>query len=421
MDDALLACPRCTSPLGDGTCARCGIAYPEHGGVRCLLHDADQACARFAARFDDVARESAAQLAAIADELARERSVASARLQAFAAGVRDSAATIAALAPTPHRRAHDDTIPSVAGHASLFDHYEYAFRDWAWDGDENELACARVREAAGDQERPRVLVLGAGACRLAYDLHHRLDARATVALDIQPLLLAIARRMIAGDTLALAEFTANHLAAPHAVALRSLRAPAPARPGLTLVCADATRPPVRAASFDLVVAPWFLDQLHCDVRDVLPAIHGALADGGRFVFHGPLLHPRGKPLARCFTEAELLALLPAAGFEPCARRCDALPYLRAPEGSARTEPVLTIGARKIAGDDLPPWLQGIALPIPRTTKRVPADPLAAAIAALVDGERSALAIATLLSRRGGIAPRVALDATLAGLHALVRQ
>ncbi|HWB79123.1 MAG TPA: class I SAM-dependent methyltransferase [Nannocystaceae bacterium] len=419
MDDALLTCPRCTSPLGDGACARCGLAYPEHDGVRCLLHDADQACGRFAARFDEVARESAAQLAAITDELARD-AIARARLQAFAAGVRTSAATIAALAPQA-RAARDEAVPSVAGHASLFDHYEYVFRDWAWDDAENELACNRVIEAAGDPTRPRVLVLGAGACRLAYDLHHRLDARATVALDIQPLLLAIASRMFAGDTLALAEFTANHLATPHAVALRSLRAPAPARPGLTLVCADATRPPVRNASFDLVVAPWFLDQLHCDVRDVLPAIHGALADGGRFVFHGPLLHPRGKPLARCFTEAELLARLPTAGFEPCARRCEALPYLRAPEGSARTEPVLTIAAKKIAGADLPPWLQGIALPIPRTAKRPSSDPLAAAIAALIDGERSALAIATLLSRRGGLAPHLALDATLAGLHTLVRQ
>lgn len=417
MDDALLVCPRCTSPLGDGACARCGIAYPEHDGVRCLLHDAAQACERFAARFDEVAHESAAQLAAIADD---RDSIARARLQAFAEGVRTSAATIAALAPKA-RGTRDGGIPSVAGHASLFDHYEYAFRDWAWDDDENALACARVCEAAGDLQRPRVLVLGAGACRLAYDLHHRLDARATVALDIQPLLLAIARRMIAGDTLALAEFTANHLAAPQAIALRSLRAPAPARPGLTLVCADATRPPVRNGSFDLVVAPWFLDQLHCDVRDVLPAIHGALADSGRFVFHGPLLHPRGKPLARCFTEAELLARLPAAGFAPCSRRREALPYLRAPEGSARTEPVLTIGARKIDGPDLPPWLQGVALPIPRTTKRPSSDPLAAAIAALVDGERSALAIATLLSRRGGLAPRIALDTTLAGLHALVRQ
>lgn len=424
-------CPRCASLLGDGlACVGCSRRYPSIDGVPCLLHDADRARDRFAARFADVARDSEAQLAAIDDELARERPSAAtgARLRAFADGVRTSAATIASIAARAGLTCadgRDDPIPSVAGHAPLFDHYEYLFRDWGW-GDageqENELAVARVADAAARVASPRVLVLGAGAGRLAYDLHHRLEARVTLALDIQPLLVLVARRMFAGESIALAEFAANHLADRHAVCPRRLRAPAPARAGLELAIVDATRPPVQSGSFDVVVTPWFVDQLASDVRDLLPAIHGALADGGRWVFSGPLLHPRGKPLARCFTADELLELLPGAGFDPGAVRHDVAPYLRTPEGSARTEPVLTFAATKRAGErwSLPPWLRAHALPIPRSAcARRPSDPVAAAIAALVDGERSVLAIAALLARRG-LDGAVALTATLAGLHALLR-
>lgn len=428
------ACPRCAAPLAGGdafACTSCGARHPVIAGVPCLLHDAAQACDRFAARFADVARESEAQIAAIADELARDPAApsTSARLHAFAEGVRTSAATIGSLGvalDSAPRAASSDAIPSVAGHTSLFDHYEYVFRDWGWAAageDENELAAARVSEAARTAgAAPRVLVLGAGAGRLAYDVHRRLDARLTLALDIQPLLVLVAQRMFAGESLVLAEFSANHLATRHAVSPRRLHAPSAARAGLELAFADATRPPVQPGSFDVVITPWFVDQLASDVRDLLPSIHAALADGGRWVFFGPLLHPRGKPLARCFTEDELFELLPGAGFEPGVARRDVVPYLRAPEGSARAEPVLTFAATKRTGErwSTPAWLRALALPIPRAAvARRASDPIAAAIASLVDGERSVLAIAGLLARRG-LDRAVALDATVAGLHTLLR-
>lgn len=430
--DPLFACPRCDAPQGGAgplVCPRCGASHPVIDGVPCLMHDAAAACGRFAARFADAASECAAQLVALDRELVgAPMATTRARLAAFAEGVRTSAATLATLGERiPKARDPDVVVPSVAGHASLFDHYEYAFRDWGWgaEGDaQNGRALARVIEAAGDLGRaPRVLVLGAGAGRLAYDLHVELGAQATVALDIQPLLVLLARRMSLGDEVELAEFTTNYLAVPQAVVSRALRAPAPAPPGLVFAFADATRPPVPSGTFDLVVTSWFLDELHADVRDVLPAIGDALVDGGRWVFHGPLLHPRGKPLARCVVADELVELAMAAGLEPVARRRDVMPYLRGPEGNGRSEPVLTLAARKRAASarPCPPWLRAVTLPIPRSMASVPTrDPLAVAVATFVDGRRSALGIAELLARHAGVAPRVALDTALSGLHELAR-
>ncbi|MBK8240589.1 MAG: class I SAM-dependent methyltransferase [Deltaproteobacteria bacterium] len=431
-----LCCPRCAAELAPdvGTCVGCDAPLPVIDGVRCLLHDAADARDRFAAQYAAFDREGRMQLEAIATTLADgDLPMATrARLQRLAAGVQQTSTISRMLArrggltePGPHHA--DATVPSVAGHGPLTNDYEYLFRDWGWGAhadDEHARTLALVRRGIADRPGQRVLVLGAGAARLAYDLHHALAAGHTLAVDIHPLLVAVAARMFAGDSLVLAEFTPNHLASPHAVVERTLAAPAAAAPGLELLLADATRVPVVPGSFDVVVTPWFIDRLDRDVRSLLPAVHAALAPGGRWISYGPLLHARGKPLSACVTESELLELLPSSGFTPIATHRDIVPYLLAPDGSGRMESVLLLASEKRDGDhwSLPPWLRGIDLPIPRALRLHavnPASPAAAAIASLVDGRRSALAIATALVRRG-LPARGALDATIDGLLALLR-
>ncbi len=57
-----------------------------------------------------------------------------------------------------------------------------------------------------DEAPGKVLVLGAGAGRLAYDLHMRTTAALTAVLDFNPLLLIVAERVTRGDSLELYEF-----------------------------------------------------------------------------------------------------------------------------------------------------------------------------------------------------------------------
>ena len=85
--------------------------------------------------------------------------------------------------------------------------------------------------------------------------------------------------------------------------------------------------------------------------------------------------------------------------------------------------VMVLAADRVPGErwDLPTWLRGVEIPVPRTAATTRAcGPVAAAIGALVDGRRSALATATLLASRG-VPRRVALDATIEGLMALQAQ
>ena len=75
-------------------------------------------------------------------------------------------------------------------------------------------------------------MLGAGAGRLAYDIHMRWGPPLTIAADFNPLLLFVARDVAQGGVVELYEFPiAPRTIADHAI-LRALQAPAPVRAGL---------------------------------------------------------------------------------------------------------------------------------------------------------------------------------------------
>jgi SAM-dependent methyltransferase len=48
-----LVCPECRSPLDRLLCASCGVAYPQHDGIPCLLGDAQPSATLQASYFDD--------------------------------------------------------------------------------------------------------------------------------------------------------------------------------------------------------------------------------------------------------------------------------------------------------------------------------------------------------------------------------
>ena len=76
------------------------------------------------------------------------------------------------------------------------------FRDWVWDNGENEALFQAVEKVLHADPRPRIgslLTVGAGACRLPYDMHRRYSPDLSVALDLNPLLLQVASHVIQGD------------------------------------------------------------------------------------------------------------------------------------------------------------------------------------------------------------------------------
>jgi uncharacterized protein YbaR (Trm112 family)/SAM-dependent methyltransferase len=309
----------------------------------------------------------------------------------------------------------------------LIEYYDHLLRDWAWDqeSDENPRSRDLVLRALGeDRELGRVLVLGAGGCRLAYDLHGRCKPALTVALDRSPLSLVAAKAVMFGKGLDLYEFPGIPRDARAACVERQLRAPAGAPERFELVLADAFTAPLRPGAFDTVLTPWFIDIVPVDLRDTLSLIHRLLAVGGRWINYGPLNYSKDHPHAQRYTPDELVALARLAGFQvgPVEEADIELLGSRA-VANGRTERVLCFAARKlqsvpISPGDPPAWLVFSHLPIPRLPRLdgyVPEHPVLAFIARSIDGVRTQRDLADVLVKQHGARP----DAVLAGTRALL--
>lgn len=229
----------------------------------------------------------------------------------------------------------------------------YLFRDWAWPGgadDENKRALAALRRVSHGQALGRVLVLGAGACRLAYDLHLHCGGAETSVVDIDPYLLVVAAAVVRGVDVNLTETNANATTVESVSRRWRLAAPAgPLAPQhFHFFLADGTEPPFEAGTFDTVVTPWFVDQVPLDLRDLLPRIHGLLAPGGRWINRGPLLYrPDLLSIGQWYAQEEIFELAAATGFRMGAWESASEPNVVSPlTGRGSVENVVTFEARR---------------------------------------------------------------------------
>mgnify|MGYP001822095942 CR=1 FL=1 len=145
-------------------------------------------------------------------------------------------------------------------------YYANIHRDWSWGDAENRASLEQIKSVLQDRsDLGNVLVLGAGAGRLAYDIHRQLDCASMVAMDFNPLLVLVAAAVTSGSALELYEFPIAPYGPDDDAVLRKLSAPEPVRDGFQLVLGDALRPPFPSRSFDTVVTPWLIDIISEDL------------------------------------------------------------------------------------------------------------------------------------------------------------
>jgi hypothetical protein len=290
----------------------------------------------------------------------------------------------------------------------LTNYYVNVQRDWAWGDEENAAGLAELAHVLGGELRGlgRTLVQGAGAGRLAYDLHQSGDAPLTVATDFNPLLLFVAREMFAGRTLELYEFPIAPRRLEDQAPLRRLAAPQAARAGLELVAADALHAPFADGAFDTVVTPWFIDIIGEPFARVAARVNLLLKPGGRWINSGSMAFSRAAHADRIGLE-EALELLPGAGFGDVAVRENTLPYMRSPASRpSRLENVVSWVAHKSGAAAeiprarvLPEWLLQPDRPVPRTRAfemQAISSRVHAFLLAMINGERSARDMARML-------------------------
>jgi hypothetical protein len=398
-------------------CGGCSSGYPVIGDIPWLFPDPRQAMAEWRGRLGLLTQHLASESAAMRDE-AKDATLPEStrrRLAHVAAANDDQVARLRALlaplgleqagATEATQRALGTRLPTEQG---LTNYYVNLHRDWSWGDEENAAALGEIRAVLGGSVAGlgRTLVQGAGAGRLAYDLHASGDAPLTVATDFNPLLLFAAREIFAGRAVELHEFPiAPRRVEDHAV-LRRLAAPAPARAGLELVAADALQPPFADGVFDTVVTPWFVDIIGEPLPRVAARINLLLKPGGRWINFGSLAFSRAAFADRVGLE-EAAEIVSRCGFAPVSPRESTIPYMRSPASRhSRLEHVVTWVTAKIGAapeqprqKQLPDWLLQPDQPVPRTRAfemQQVSSRVHAFLLALINGERSLRDMARML-------------------------
>lgn len=443
---SLLQCPRCRrGSLAEGQgglqCAQCQTRFPSVGGLPWLLPEPALALGGWRNRLTLYLDEfAAAERAARADLVLAVRPSTRRRVEALAEAYHRQAAAVRSLLaalmlqalPLSHATslAFDTRLPLAQ---DLHSYYTNLHRDWCW-GDAENVAMHQLVVDLQGPARARVLVLGAGGCRLAYDLHRHGVQPLTVALDINPLLLLAAERILQGERVELYEFPIAPLTASDAAVARSLSAPAPVRTGLELVFADAFQAPFAPQSFDLVITPWLIDIVEEEPAALAAAMNRLLAPGGRWVNVGSLALPWRRPALRPGPQ-ELLELVREAGFAVAGERDAELPYMRSPASRhARLERVHAFAADKLRrsaqeaqATGRPGWLQDSSAPVPSTEQvqlNAEAARIRAILLALVDGRRSVDELVRIVTEQRLLPADQAVSAVrqlLEGLHELERR
>lgn len=398
-------------------CGACSSGFPVIGEIPWLFPEPRQALAEWRGRLSLLTQHLASEAVAMREE-AQEGSLPDAtrrRLARVAAANDDQVQRLVALlAPLGLEQAGaaESTLQALGARLpteqGLTNYYVNLHRDWSWGDEENAAALGEIRAALGGSVSGlgRTLVQGAGAGRLAYDLHAAGDAPLTVATDFNPLLLFVAREIFAGRAVELYEYPIAPRRLEDCAVLRRLAAPAAARAGLELVAADALQPPFADGAFDTVITPWFIDIIGEALPRVAARINLLLKPGGRWINFGSLAFSRAAYAERVGIE-EAAEIVTTAGFAPLSPREGAVPYMRSPASRhSRVENTVTWVTHKVANaaaqprrKQLPEWLLQPDQPVPRTRAfgmQQVSSRVHAFLLALINGERSIRDMARML-------------------------
>jgi carnosine N-methyltransferase len=357
-----VVCVRCGESLNTRAasmaCARCGQQFPRVGGLPVLLPDPDAHVALWRRQLA-LLLGSGTQTQAALEEEARSPALPAAgrtRLEAMARGVRDQVADFAAVMGPALGGPLEGAASGLP--RGVVEYSYYLFRDWGWRGPEareNAQAIDALAEVidgdgrAGSGTLGRVLVVGAGGCRLAYDLHRRW-ALETAVLDIDPYLFVVAEAVVRGGSVRLTEAGLNVHEASRASAAWTLTAPAgPLGPdAFHFFLANGLAPPFLDGTFDTVVTPWFIDRVPTDLGAFIAALRRLLAPGGRWLNQGPLLYPPTTPVASRWSREEIFAAAAEGGFRVDRWAWASRPYLVSPlTGAGKIERTLTFAATSL--------------------------------------------------------------------------
>ncbi len=421
---ARLACPRCDkTPLDqadDGLhCKACKVDFPSLNGIPWMFAEPQASLGEWRSRLQFALQTLGHEIAGLEKELKNKdlHSLTRRRVERYKKAVEQHQRSLQQLLrPVDVQSLHGDyetylalrtRLPADQG---LNTYYANVHRDWAWGEEENDASLKQIQAVLHDHaELGDVLVLGAGAGRLAYDVHMRLDCDTTVAMDFNPLLMLVAQAACNGEQLKLYEFPIAPLALEDDAILRTLSAPESVRDGFHLVLGDALRAPFPQKSFDTVITPWLIDIITDDLPLLAARINGLLRKNGRWLNFGSLAFSNPER-ARRYSPEETKAIVGENGFSDPYVSQKTIPYMCSPASRhGRREKVFSFSAYKERNAKkperykaLPDWIVTGNDPVPLSSSfrtQAMTTQIYSFIMSLIDGKRSIKEMATVLEKQ----------------------
>ena len=420
----LLACPRCDkTPLDSSDdalhCKACKVDFPLIEGMPWLFAEPMATLGEWRGRLQFSMQQLSHEIAGLEKELQNDdlRDLARRRVGRYKKAVETHRRSLQKLLMPIEVRSLEGNyetylalrtrLPSDQG---LNTYYPNIHRDWAWGEEENSASLKQIRAVLQDSaELGNVLVLGAGAGRLAYDIHTELDCASTTAMDFNPLLMLVAKSLSSGQQLKLYEFPIAPLSFEDDAILRKLEAPEPVDENFHLVFGDALRPPFPDGAFDTVVTPWLIDIIGEDLSVLGARVNRLLKDSGRWINFGSLAFATPDRASR-YSPEEVKAIVSESGFSDPYVSQATIPYMDSPASRhGRRERVFSFVAykeREVKKPErhqaLPDWIVTGKDPVPLSPsfrQQAMTTQIYSFIMSLIDGKRSIKDMAIILEKQ----------------------
>lgn len=422
--DGVLVCPVCSADLVSFNCASCKNEYFSLSKIPCIFPAGIQQKALWQHQMAMMGEQGAKALARL-DHILQGYDVAELtrdRLEVSYAAMEESLATIMALLTEGGLEPQFDERFGQATVDNPTEYYHHILRDWAWDDEPsehfethaNDANLDRVLKVWPDAKAQKMLVLGAGAGRLSWDLHEKLSPEFTIASDINPFLLACAEGLVKGEkAIVLPElYTYPQIGFPYSKSWEM--SPVNDPNGLSerwfALGADVWNMPLRESSVDTIVTSWLLDVTGGDVKDLISVIAYLLKPNGRWINTGPLLYSQNLSFDKKYSADEILHFAALAGFNVEHQQVEEIAHMASPMNARyHHEQVWSFNALKVDAQYqvpepsrspewlLPPWMILHHLPIPLIDfKCQVGHEFIREVLSLVDGRRSIYLIGQML-------------------------
>ncbi len=352
-------------------------AYPIVSGVPWMLPNPQNSLNDWGAKLNHFNQVILSEIKTLEKEVSRAQGPTQERLQSLLSGKKAFLRRVSELlfpvitAKAASKGVYEALRDRAPSTQNLLSYEANLYRDWVWGEDENRLSADLIFALLKELPCSRLAILGAGAGRLALDLHRLSAAKMTVATDINPLLVMAAQHLTSGDDLTIHEFPLHPRKSEYAAIEHQVRGEK--KPdNFHFVFSDASKPCFKRGSFDVVVTPWLIDIQPLALKRFLKQLNHYVPENGYWINFGSLVFNQRRD-ALCYSIEEVRIIAEEQGFEIVDIHEQMIPYLKSPYNAGyRQEQVWTWAAKKVRQVEplkntqvIPTWLMDDKLPIPK--------------------------------------------------------